>query len=180
MRNERLKLLIWLMFFMAIGWRTRVSAGSHLCPDVCSDSTLCATSCYATEIDFENGNPTTCLGYGLYDESQYCCGDGFCLNNSDEPAFCPSDCGTCNGTMGSDCDFATQTGCSAGHMCNPCDVCKPIPYCSGSSCNGGKNPVPPDCFQDYCSAPNYQCCPGSKCFGADTGEGVCVPSDGPS
>jgi hypothetical protein len=161
----------------ALAWVGHESAGvmarsNDICDDVCDGSSgvTCDTRCFATEIDFENGNPTTCGEYGAT-----CCGDGIC-DTGVEMDVCPDDCGSTDPGVCDQCDPVAQTGCDSGDVCNVQACCVPVP-----AGNGPSNPVPPRssvCWDYECNS-NADCCAGDKCYlwpsGLDDGYlGTCI------
>jgi len=52
-----------------------LSAKAPICDETCNSSSDCTQECYINMIEFENGNSITCLDYGVYDYSSFCCGD---------------------------------------------------------------------------------------------------------
>lgn len=166
MTISRLRLLALLACMCAFVARrdARVFAYPTSCDDLCSTSS-CETSCFATELDFENGTPTTCYAYGTYDLGQVCCGDGFCATDAGEDSSsCSYDCGhpiptvpTCGNSV-----------CEQGENCNTCPA--DCGACGdNSTCNNNGN----------CDTGEGKDCPDCQVFGyCGTGGGSCpTPND---
>ena len=168
--------LQFLALLTAMYWFVQPSAvaraSGHLCEERCSESTLCGEECYMTELDFINGNPSSCREYGVYDVSGECCGDQIC--NGQDVTNCESDCGGwCGGSQCPECNPVYQTGCNSNQMCGADGYCYDVPNCTGGVCNVNKTPV---CYEDYCYK-NSDCCPGSYCWVRYywQPQGTCVP-----
>lgn len=149
-----------------------------ICEEVCSSSTTCSETCYLNMMEFENGNDITCLEYGVYDTSTFCCGDAVCTASADETLYtCAYDCGVCGDGY---CDpFETCSNCATD-----CETCLGAPSCTP------EDPADPTCGSMLCNSQGSCCsgyhvctpdprdpstanCPG--CSACGTGE-VCRPS----
>jgi hypothetical protein len=54
----------------------------------------CSDTCFVDQMEFDNGNRISCLDYGVFDTSQFCCGDGLCNGDAGEDSgSCSADCG---------------------------------------------------------------------------------------
>ena len=146
----------------------KVLASPHTCDEVCSSSVACEEECYINEMEYQNGNATTCLAYGVYDTSAVCCGDLKC--EEDEAGYCEVDCGGTGGCYPAECNPSTRTGCSSGQVCNSQACCVDAPA------GWGDPPKDPACYEDYCDD-SHDCCGGDHCYIAYPGYflGVCVP-----
>lgn len=141
-----------------------------LCENVCSSSTACEETCYENMMEHENGNDITCLEWGVYDESEPCCGDFVCEAPEEVPGeagYCGADCGPGpgGGSCG-ECSPSAQTGCGSNQVCNLAGCCIAI---------GNYWPPAPLCYDDYCET-NADCCSGNVCLTHPVYQqyGVCV------
>jgi hypothetical protein len=160
-----------LVSLYTFGRPTHISATStgmwDECDNVCGDSTQCNTSCFDNPIQFENGNPTTCLLDGYpYDTTQACCGDGLCDRSNDEQNVCPADC-TVN--------ICVSSGCSPESLCGDSEACDAdgccFNQCSGSSCGADSRSC--GLTGSSCESDN-DCCAGTE---ACEGNGVFIGFD---
>jgi len=146
---------------------------NNICGDACPSGQSCGYVCYLTEVDFENGGPSTTCG----DEGYSCCGDGVCNPSTEGCNVCTSDCGevaSCYSGCASDAD------CASGLVCNSAQECvNPAPYTSGAhtpACGGACTSDSQCCGMDlcmgaagvkYCAIPEHTYCPDAPaCSGS--------------
>jgi hypothetical protein len=154
---------------------------SMLCDDVCTGEVDCDATCFATQMDLENGWPTTtCQDYN---PSADCCGDGMC-GTDERCTGCVDDCGdhafceyTC--TYNSDCD--------PGYVCNAARQCvvnpdesndesleNPPGRCDGTCTYYGDCCGTDRCYNGKCAAPTTDecsdapsCTTSNDCWGVE-------------
>jgi hypothetical protein len=172
-----------LTVMMWLGHGRAQTLPPQLCENLCGPSADCTTVCYADQMEFDNGNPTTCYVYGDYDTDISCCGDGIC-DVTDEMGVCNSDCSPLIEGCG-ECDPTTASPCGTGYACNAAHCCQAVPNCTGasnSSCQNNVKPTAP-CYDAYCYQ-SSDCCPGDHCsvnfprldWLHGNEQGICVPS----
>ena len=157
MRNVRYLVVVIAAFVYFHGGLDLAAAPPPpICSDVCDSSTACDETCYESQMEFENGNDITCLEYGVYDEDQFCCGDGLCnLEASESCSACQDDCNACL-SPGPICGLY---GCEVGEECSSCpgDCGGPCDD-TGGSCDDNEKceeNEPKDC--DDCLKTNVFC-----------------------
>jgi hypothetical protein len=137
------------------------ATGVLFCSDVCPSST-CDSSCYETQFDYDNDNPTTCFNFGSWDQDYSCCGDGQCTA----------------GENGSNCNVDCHCGdgvCNSGETCNTCP--------SDCTCNGGSGTrcgVGSCVCDGYCDTAHGETvsnCPEDCNGGHVCGDGTCEDTE---
>lgn len=155
-RNARYLFLLTVGFVLSDPSTEPLFAGAPpppICEEVCDSQSPCDEVCYLNLMEFENGNDTNCLEFGVFDQDGYCCGDGTCnVSGGEACGNCSDDCGTClspEPTCGG-------SGCQQGENCNncaqDCGSCGSSGSCDGDgSCESGEDKSCSDCMTaGYC------------------------------
>ena len=152
-----------LVCLYIFGRDARISAASTImwneCDNVCSDSTQCNTTCYDNPIQFEDGNPTTCLLDGYpYDTSQVTAAAmASATGRITSRRGCPDDCAV---------NICVSTGCSPESPCGDSEACDAegccFNQCVGSSCGGTSRSC--GFTGDSCES-DVDCCSNEACQG---------------
>ena len=142
-----------------------LSAKAPICDETCNSSSDCTQECYINMIEFENGNSITCLDYGVYDYSSFCCGDYVCNLTAEETCgTCSNDCGSCLSPP----PTCGINGCEQGEFCNTCP----------SDC-GSCGPAPSGCDYDgTCESTEDQWCEDCKVAGFCENDNNCPSLNG--
>lgn len=143
-----------------------------ICETTCASSSACDTECYENLMEYENGNAITCLEFGVYDESGFCCGDDFCNNDLEDGDSCASDCSL--GLTSSAPPSCGNNVCDVGESHRNCPGdCPRYNNCGDGICDGpgvggeSYNNCALDCtYSDFCIPGNeetWSCDSGFDC-----------------